>query len=161
MKKLILSTVLLLAVCAVSFGTKVVASGQTFTALGDYRIETVDNAVSFMGKDCEAYLIRYQNSPLEVKIIICKEKNCRKYLVLSDKLSVQYVCNKDYFGVEKLDKVFEKEGFVTSDAYLDRLEYFHQKVLGAGQKSVLEATQLIAAFYPQLIKPEVRLTAAI
>ncbi len=161
MKKLILSTVLLLAVCAVSFGTRVVASGQTFSELGDYKIETIENPVSFMGKDCEAYLVKYQNSPLELKIIICKEKNCRRYLAISDKLSIQYVCNKDYFGVQKLDNMFEKEGIFTSDANLDRLGYFHQKVLGAGQKTVLEATQLIAVFYPQLIKPEVRLTAAI
>jgi len=161
MKKVILTAVLLIAVCTVSFGTKVVATGQTFTALGDYRIETVDNPVSFMGKDCEAYCIKYQNSPLEAKIIICKDRNCRRYVVLSDKLSIQYVCNKDYFGVEKLDKSFGSEGLVTSDTHLNRFEYFHQKVLGPGQKTVLEATQLIAAFFPHLIKPEDWLTAAI
>ncbi len=154
MKKVIFTTVLLIAACTASFGTKVVATGQTFTAFGDYRIETADNTVSFLGKDCEAYYIKYQNSPLETKIIICKDRNCRRYVVISDKLAIQYVCTKDYFGVEKLEKKFESEGYVTSDNNLNRYEYFHQKVLGPGQKTVLEATQLIAAYYPNLIKPE-------
>jgi len=157
---MILITVFLTAVCTVSFGKKIVATGQSFTALGDYKIETIDNPVMVMGRDCKAYSIKYQNSPMEVKVIICKDRKCRRYLVLSEKLSVQYVCNKDYFGVEKLDKIFEKDGLSTSDSNLNRLEYFHQKVLGPGQQPELEATKMIAAFFPHLIKPEERLTAA-
>ena len=38
MKRLILITVLLAMVSAVSFGEKVVAKGQSFSALGDYKI---------------------------------------------------------------------------------------------------------------------------
>jgi hypothetical protein len=81
-------------------------------------------------------------------------------VVLSDKLSVQYICNPYYFGVERLDKTFESEGYSTSDTNLNRIEYFHQKVLGPGQKPELEATQLIAAYFPLLLKPVESLTAA-
>ena len=56
------------------------------------------------------------------------EKNCRKYYVFSDTLN-QYVSNKDYFGVEKLDKELEKEGFMTSEWSLNKAEYFRQKVI--------------------------------
>ena len=153
MKRMFLIAVLLAAVCTVSFGKKVVARGQTFTAMGDYRIETTDNPVPLKGNNCMAYKIKYENSPIEVTVIVCKESKCKKYVVLSDKLSVQYVCNKNYFGVERLDKSFKAEGYLTSDDNLNRFEYFHQKVLGPGQKTELEATQYIAAYFPLLLKP--------
>lgn len=161
MKRMFLIAVLLAAVCTVSFGKKVVAKGQTFTAMGDYRIETIDNPVPLKGNNCTAFKIRYENSPIEVTVIVTKERKCRKYVVLSDKLSVQYVCNKNYFGVERLDKSFESEGYSTSDANLNRFEYFHQKVLGPGQKSELEATQYIAAYFPLLLSPVKPILAAI
>jgi hypothetical protein len=160
MKKLALLSVLLVAVFTVSFGQKVVAKGQTFTAMGDYRIETVVNPVPLMGSECVAYSIKYENSPMDVKVVICKDNTCKRYLVISDKLSVQYVCRKEYFGVEALDTKFAAEGYKTSPEHLNRVEYYHQKVLGAGGKPELEATQLIAAYFPLLIVPEEMMTAA-
>jgi len=64
---------------------------------------------------------------------------------------VQYVCNDNYFGVEKLDKAFEKDGFKTSDSEMNRNEYYHQKVLTPGKRSEMESTQLIAAYFPLLL----------
>ena len=160
MKRIILLTVILAFASAVTFGQKVVAKGQSFTAMGDYRVETNDNPVMFKGNDCTAYTIKYANSPLEVTVIVCKDHNCRRYVVLSDKLSVQYVCNQYYFGVERLDKSLEQEGYTTNDTNLNKFEYFHQKVLGPGQKPEIEATQLIAAYFPLLLKPVESLTAA-
>jgi hypothetical protein len=89
---------------------------------------------------------------MEVTVVVCKERKCKKYIVLSDKLSVQYVCNANYFGVERLDKSLEKEGYRTSDSGLNRAEYFHQKVLGPGQITELDATRTVAAFFPLLLK---------
>ena len=119
--------------------------------MGDYKIETTDNPILMKGQDCKAYLVSYANSPLEVTVVVCKDRKCKRFVVLSDKLSVQYVCNQDYFGVERLDKSFEEEGYATNDAELNKLEYFHQKVLGPGQKGDLEATQLVAAYFPFLL----------
>jgi hypothetical protein len=150
MKRVILAAVLIIAFSTVSFAKKLVAEGKTFSALGDYKIELADNPILMKGTDCRAYKISYANTTMDVTIVVCKEKNCRKYVVLSDKLSVQYVCNSSYFGVEKLDKAFEAEGYRTSYAALNRVEYFHQKVLGPGQKGEIEATQLIAAYFPWL-----------
>ena len=160
MKRMIITTAMLIMLCAVTLGEKVVAKGQTFSALGDYTVVKNDLAVPLMGKDCESYTIKYANSPIDVKVIICKDEKCRRYVVISDRLSIQYVCNKNYFGVERLDGKFESEGFRTTDSNLNRYEYFHQKVLGPGQKSELEATSLIAAYFPHLLVPEDRLTAA-
>ena len=151
MKRMISDAVLTLVFCTASFAGKVVAKGPTYTALGNYTIETTDNPVPVNGEDCKAFVIRYENTPMEVTVAICKERKCNKYVVLSDKLSVQYVCNESYFGVEKLDKAFEKDGYTTSDSELNRSEYFHQKVITPGKRSELEATQLIAAYFPMLL----------
>lgn len=151
MKRMILAAVLVIAFCTASFGRKLVAEGATYTSLGNYKIETADNQVLLKGQDCKAFVISYENSPMEVTVAICRERNCKKYVVISDKLSVQYVCNNTYFGVEKLDLTFEKDGYRTSDAAMNRSEYFHQKVLAPGKRGELEATQLIAAFFPRLL----------
>jgi hypothetical protein len=96
---------------------------------------------------------------MDVTVIVCKEKKCRNYVVLSDKLSIQYTCNNVYFGVERLDKSYEKEGYKTTDDHLNRVEYFHQKVLGPGQQPELEATKLIAAYFPFLLNTNTTMTA--
>ena len=154
MKKMILTAVLVSVISFVSFGKKIVAEGRTFSALGDYKIEITDNPFQLKGEDCKAFKVSYANTPMEVTVVVCKERKCRKYIVLSDKLSVQYVCNANYFGVERLDKSLEKEGYRTSDLSLNRVEYFHQKVIGPGQMGELDATRTIAAFFPLLLKTD-------
>ncbi len=146
-------------ISTVTFAKKFVAEGNTFSALGDYKIEIAENPVIMKGADCKAYKISYANTPMDVTVVVCNDRNCRKYVVLSDKLSVQYVCNKSYLGVEKLDKSFEKEGYKTSDSALNRAEYFHQKVINPGRRSELEATQLIAAYFPLLFNSYEGITA--
>ena len=153
MKRLFFAAVLMIAFCTVSFAGKVVAEGKTFTALGDYTIETADNPALVKGEECKTYIISYENTPMKVTVAVCKDRKCKTYVVLSDKLSVQYVCNESYFGVEKLDKAFEKDGYKTSDTELNRSEYFHQKVIAPGKRGEVEATQLIAAFFPMLLNP--------
>ncbi len=160
MKRMITATVLLLMVSAVTLAKNPVATGKTFSPLGDYTLTTADNPVPLKGKDCQAYSVKYENSPMEVTIIVCKDRGCRRYVVLSEKLSVQYVCNSDYFGVEKLDKVFADEGYTTSDEDLNRVEYFHQKVLGPGQVKEQDAAKLVAAYFPFLLKDTDQLTAS-
>jgi hypothetical protein len=151
MKRMLLASVLIIVFCTASFARKLVAEGKTFTELGNYKIELADNPVLMKGEECKAFIISYENTPMEVTVVVTKDRNCKRYVVLSDRLSVQYVCNANYFGVERLDKTFEKEGYRTSDSALNVTEYFHQKVLGPGRKVVLEATQLIASYFPMLL----------
>jgi hypothetical protein len=152
MKRMIIAVLLLAAFSSTSFSREFVAGGKTYSALGDYKIELADNPVTINGEQLKAFIISYQNSPLEVKVVIQKDKKCKNYIVLSNKLSVQYVCNGSYFGIQKLDKSFEKEGYSTSDEAMNRSEYFHQKVLAPGMRGEIENTQLIAAYFPMLLK---------
>jgi hypothetical protein len=154
MKRMFFAALLIVAFSTASFSREFVASGKTYTSLGDYKIKIADNPVELNGDQLKAYVISYQNSPMEVKVVIRKDKSCKNYIVLSDKLSVQYVCNGDYFGVQKLEKSLEKNGYATSDAALNRSEYFHQKLLVQGKQDEIEATKLIAAYFPMLIKED-------
>ena len=154
MKRTFFAALLIVAFSTASFSREFVASGKTYSALGDYKIKIADNPVALNGDQLKAYVISYQNSPMEVKVVIRKDKECKNYIVLSDKLSVQYVCNGDYFGVQKLEKSLEKDGYSTSDEALNRSEYFHQKLLVQGRQDEIEATKLIAAYFPMLIKED-------
>jgi hypothetical protein len=152
MKRMFFAALLIIGFSSASFSREFIADGKTYSALGDYKIELADNPVTINGEELKTYLISYQNSPMEVSVVIRKGKNCKNYLVLSDKLSVQYVCNENYFGVEKLDKSLAKEGYTTSDEAMNRIEYFHQKVLGPGKRAEIDNAHLIASFFPMLIK---------
>ena len=152
MKRMFFLVLLTVAFGSATFARELVAEGKTYSALGDYRIEKADNPVIINGEALKAFIISYQNSPMEVTIVIKKMENCKNFIVLSDRLSVQYVCNANYFGVEKLDKSLKVEGFNTTEAALNRNEYFHQKKLANGGRGELENTQLIAAFFPMLIE---------
>jgi hypothetical protein len=161
MKRLFFAALLIVAFSTASFTRELVAEGKTHSALGNYRIEKADNQVTINGVEYPTFLISYENTAMEVKVVVTKGKNCKNYLVLSDKLSVQYVCNENYFGVEKLDGSLAADGLSTDDAFLNRSEYFHQKVLSAGKRGEIENTQLIAAYFPMLLKVAENNTAAI
>jgi len=151
MKRVFFAVVLVVAMTTTSFSRDFVAEGKTHSALGDYKIETADNPVMINGEEYKAFVISYQNSPMKVTVVVTKGKNCRNYIVLSDKLSVQYVCNESYFGVQLLDPSLAKEGFTTSLSALNTGEYFHQKVIAPGKRGEVENAQFIAAYFPMLI----------
>lgn len=155
MKRVLIAGLLMLALSTASFSREFVAAGKTHSALGDYKIEMADKPVTINGEELKAFVISYQNSPLEVTVVVKKDKKCKNYIVLSDKLSVQYVCNGDYFGVQKIDKAMEFTGYSKSEDALDRSQYFHQKLITSGISTETESTQLIAAYFPLLIKGEV------
>ncbi len=161
MKRIIFAALLLVAFSSASFSREFVVGGKTHTTLGDYKIEIADKPVTINGEELKAFVISYQNSPLELTVVIRKGKRCKNFLVLSDKLSVQYVCNENYFGVEKLDKSLAIEGFSTSEDALNRNEYFHQKVICSGNGSEVEHTQLIAAYFPMLINSNDKVLASL
>ena len=84
MKRMFFAALLIVAFSTASFSREFVASGKTYSALGDYKIKIADNPVAINGNQLKAYVISYQNSPMEVKVVIRKDKECKNYIVLSD-----------------------------------------------------------------------------
>jgi hypothetical protein len=151
MKKIFLIIMLISVANGLSFARKYVAEGKTWSALGNYKIEVADKPFMLDGAELKTFIISFENSNMEVSVAIQKNRNSTKYIVISDVLSVQYVCHGTYFGVELLDKSLEKNGLKTSSSGLNRGEYFHQKVISMGESCDLDQTKLIAAYFPLLI----------
>lgn len=151
MKRILTSALLIVLVSCASFGLgkRLVAEGKSFTPLGNFKIETADEPVVVNGVQLETYIISYENSDLTLTVAIEKNKDCKRYITLSDKLSVQYVCYETHFGVEKLNNnVYGNE---TSDSEMNRSAYFHQKVLTPGNNDQVTCMKLIGAYFPELI----------
>jgi hypothetical protein len=160
MKRIFLATALIFAVTLAVSARKFISEGKTYTALGGYKIELADNPVTLMGKPMKAFIISYENSNMEVTVAFDKGRKSMTYYVLSPGLSIKYVCNGKYFGVQKLGNELEKDGFKTSDSALNRSEYFHQKILTTGGNCDLDNSRLIAAFFPMLISNYENILAA-
>jgi len=160
MKRIFLTLVLVAAFCCASLAGKVVAQGKTYSALGDYRIESLDQPVVINGKELDAFTISYENTNMKVTVAVEKTRKCKTYYVLSDNLSVQYVCNSKYFGVQRLGKDLEKDGLSTSNDAMNASEYYHQRVLTSGGNGNLENTKMIAAYFPFLLKDQEAAIAA-
>ena len=152
MKRITLIALLLITVSMVSMGNNIVAKGQSNTAFGDYKIEKLDDHMVLNGKELDQYMITYEKTNIKVMVVIDKQKKCKKYYVLTDKLPVQYECNGTYFGIKKLDKDLSAKGFTTSLDNLNREEFYHQKVLTKETTATLDHLHLIASYYPGLFK---------
>jgi hypothetical protein len=95
-----------------------------------------------------------------VRVAVDMDKKGKTYFVISDNLSVQYVANRHYFGVEKLSADREMEGYKTSDSALNKLEYFHQKAITTNYGWRRDNTKLIAAYFPMLLNNVENILAA-
>ena len=154
MKRMVFSALLVVIISTGAFARKLVAEGKTFTTFGNFKIETADQPFVLNGVSLDTYVITYDNSKMSVTIAIDKDKKCRRYVTISDKLSVQYVCYGTYFGVEKLNEKYTAAGIKTSDTALNRSAYFHQKVLTRGDDDIINCMRLIGAYFPELLNEQ-------
>ena len=130
--------------------SKKVAEGASSTPFGNYTIRAGDEPVILEGLKVTCYQITYDKSPVIVEILVDEEVNCKNYIVTSDGLSVMYSCNGSYFGINRIDEKYNKEGYVTDETYLDKLSYYHQKIIARGKQDEIPAASLIACYYPLL-----------
>lgn len=151
MKRIVLTFVLITAVCFGTFARRFVGEGKTNTSFGKYRIEVDDQSIFVNGKEHFPYVITYEKTNFEVRVAVDMVQGKKIYYVLSDALSVKYVSTSKYFGVEKLGNELENDGYSTSESALNREQYFHQKIITKGQSWENDNTRLIAAYYPMLL----------
>jgi uncharacterized CHY-type Zn-finger protein len=150
MKRILFTTALILTVCIASMGKHVVTKGESNSAFGNYKIEQLDDHLMLNNKELDKYLITYEKMNMQVVVVLDKQRKCKKYYVLSDKLPIQYECNGNYFGIKKLDKELLSNGFKTSLDELNKEEFYRQRVITSETTSTLDHLNLIASFYPGL-----------
>lgn len=157
MKRVIFFALMIVFINGTSFARKLVAEGKTSNE--DFRIETADQPVIINGNALDTYIITYLTSKKTVTIAIDKDRTCRRFITISDKLSVQYVCYGTHFGVEKVDPKYSECGIKTSENMLNRSEYFHQKVIVMGKTNPIDCMKLIGAYFPALLNEPENITA--
>ncbi|HCC70632.1 MAG TPA: hypothetical protein DEQ09_05705 [Bacteroidales bacterium] len=132
-----------------------VAEGKTYCCLGNYVVDKAINPIRVDGRNLETYVVNYENSDLSVRIGIDRsDKNCKRYIVVSDDLEIEYQSNKKFFGVRLLDKKYLDDGLSTSELSLDRPQYYHQKIITQypERKSEIGCLKLISVYFPKLVK---------
>ncbi len=130
-----------------------VAQGNTNSELGIYTIDKAEQFEMIKGECLRAYRIWYENSPdsLTVAVEDCKD-GITRFLVISEDLVIEYICNKDFFGARLIDERFEAEGYSTCIQNLNKREYYHQKVISQKPMTEIEYLSLISVYFPRLIK---------
>lgn len=154
MRKILLTTFAIITFCltlSAKENTETIAEGETHSALGNYKIDTSEKPFIVSGKKLNTYTISYDSSDIVVTIAIDKTSKGSNYYVISDALSVQYVCCDKSFGITKLDKIIEKEGYKTNKTALNKAAFSQQRILTDGKGSDLENTKLIASYFPLLL----------
>ena len=151
MQKLISTFLIILTVCVASSGSNLVTHGQSNSDFGDYTIVKLEEHPVIDGKEFDKYLISYDKPDRKVIVVVNRQKECKKYYVLTGKLAVQYKCNGKFFGIMKLDKKIRDKGFVTSSGEMNKTEFNHQKVVASGTTKTIDHLNMIAACYPKLV----------
>jgi len=156
MKRIYSLLVSVLIISSLTFASEVktpVAQGSTNSELGSYTIDKTAQFEMIKGEPLRAYRIWYENSPdsLTVAVEDCKDGMTR-FLVISEDLVIEYICNNNFFGVRIIDGHFEAEGYFTSAQNLDRQEYYYQKVITQKPMTETDYLSLISVYFPKLIK---------
>ncbi len=125
---------------------------ESNTEFGKYQIKAAQKTISIDGVQVPTYTVFYNNFEDPVHIGILNTKKCKNFIVrTTDGFEVLYVCNKSYFGVDKMDKDFSLHK--TSSKYkLNRTEFLHQRVITTNQKTEEQLLELIACYLPMLIE---------
>jgi hypothetical protein len=155
MKKIFLSAVLIFSVFMVSNGNPVVSTGQSNSAFGDYQIIALTDHLVLNGRELDKYLISYEKPEMKLIVAVDKQKNCRKYYVLSGLLPVEYDCNGSYFGIKKLEQELVDKGFVADLNNLNKQEFYRQRILTDEHLGTVDQLNLIASYYPGLLNEKV------
>lgn len=107
---MILTALLIVVISAASFARKLVAEGKTFSALGDYRIEVMDEPVVLNGKELEAFIISYQNTDMKVTVAVEKHVNAKTIMCYLTTCQLSTYATKIILELKDSAKILRKRG---------------------------------------------------
>jgi hypothetical protein len=127
-------------------------TGASLSEFGNYSIEKTDAPMLVKGQKIKTYELVYENANRSVQIGVLPEKRCTNFILKTDMFEVEYVCNKNVFGVKKINTEYANISKDVNEAVLDKVGYFSQKVICQNPKTEEELLGLIACYFPSLIK---------
>ncbi len=128
-----------------------VLKGNSLTDLGNYSITKSEVPMIVNNKEVETYDLIYENASSPVKIGVIDEKKCKTFLVRSSEFEAQYACERNFFGVKKMDKKYRQLSEAISDAKINRVSLYAQRVITQNPKSEEDLLGLIACYLPNLV----------
>ncbi len=155
--KLGILTVCLLLVSLLSVakekGTSLL-SGQSLTELGQYSIRVSNDAMQLGDELLKTYELNYTNYDSPVLIGVKKTKKCMNFIVRTDNFEIEYVCNKNVFGVKRVNKEYQTISTAAINQMLDNADFYSQRIISQYPKTEEELLGLIACYFPSLIKED-------
>jgi len=131
-----------------------VLKGNSLTDLGKYSITKSDVPMVVDNKAVVTYDLVYENASNPVKVGVIDEKKCKTFIVRSSEFEAQYTCNRNVFGVQKMERKYRQLPEMTSDAKINRVSLYAQRVISQNPKSEEDLLGLIACYLPNLVDKE-------
>jgi len=129
-----------------------VLSGNSDTEFGKYTINKSDKNISIKESNLEVYLLDYEIGEQPVYIAIDHDKNCRNFIVRSKYFEVQYKCRKNNFGVTYMHPKYTTLEPTINSERLNENEFLRQRIITNMEHTDEELLELIASFFPRLLK---------
>lgn len=137
-----------------------VTEGNTNYELGAFVVEISNAPIIIDATILPTYVVSYENSDMTIRIAVDNsDRKCRKFIVVSDNLAMQYNCDGKIFGVAIPDMAYIEDGIPSSKVNLDRSQYHRQKVITQRKKTEIDQIRLISVYFPKLVKDYDRLFA--
>jgi len=125
--------------------------GNSNTFLGNYEIKELPQAV-LKGENLRAFELTYQKGQKSVLIYLDERSNCKDYVVRSKNLEVAYRCKKNSFGVQFVPVKHQKYKPEVNALFLAHDQFQKQQKISDGELPLETALDLIASYYPHLLK---------
>jgi hypothetical protein len=141
------TTLLILTFIFVSFFTLAAKpiSGSSNTSLDQYQVTQIGENL---------YELSYSNGASIFTIEVCKNKNECCYLLRNEKIEIMYLCSENGFGMRRMPEKLKKIETSVYKKLIDLTSFQQQSVISPSRKNENQALELIACFFPGIIKPE-------
>ncbi len=132
-------------------GNSINLKGNSNTILGNYEIKELPLA-TVNDQSLRAFELTYEKAQKSVFIYLDERTNCKDYVVRSKNLEVAYRCKKGSFGVQFVPGKHEKYKPELNALFLSMDEFEKQQKITEGGLPIESALDLIASYYPHLLK---------
>lgn len=126
-------------------------TGNSQTLLGNYQITELEPE-TIKKETLRKFQLTYENGNAPITIYLNERAKCNDYIVRSNVMEVQYVCNKQGFGATTVNSKFSLYPEQTNNMFLSTEALGYQSRITGGEISVEKALGLIACYYPSLLK---------
>lgn len=130
--------------------------GESYTAFGSYKVVPAEESLMIGKKELVTFDLYYTNVKKPVKIAIDEKRKCVSYIVKYPNFEVQYDCDDNGLGVKMIEPRYASINDAIVQSILDQEQFNYQQVIVPEKQNMEQSLHLIACYFPNLIREEVR-----